>query len=114
MKGLNEKYLLKKTMSDVLPINIINRHKQPYRSPDIIAFYSNDKTCEYVNTFLGKDKIKAYGYFDSAKVERLIKKVQLGRTIGYKDNMSLIGILSTQIWHHHFIDKFDANFNNKK
>ena len=110
MKGLNEKYLLKKSMSDALPINVINRHKQPYRAPDIIAFYNNDKTSEYVNTFLGKDKIKAYGYFDPAKTERLIKKIQRGRIIGYKDNMSLIGILSTQIWHHHFIDKFDDNF----
>ena len=113
MKGLNEKYLLKKSMCEVLPPKILERHKQPYRAPDIVAFYNNDKTSDYVNTFLGRKKLVEYGYFESDKVERLIKKIQLGRTIGYKDNMSLIGILSTQIWHYLFIEKYTDNFPKK-
>ena len=110
MKGLNEKYLLKKSMREDLPPKIIARHKQPYRAPDITAFYNSDKTVDYVQTFLGKKKLSEYGYFDSAKVEHLIKKIQRGRTIGYKDNMSLVGILSTQIWHYLFIEKYTDNF----
>ena len=110
MKGLNEKYLLKRSMKGDLPSKIIARHKQPYRAPDITAFYNNNMPNDYVSTFLDKNMINDYGYFDSGKVERLIKKIQRGRAIGYKDNMSLVGILSTQIWHYHFIQKYRNNF----
>ena len=65
---------------------------------------------DYVSTFLDKNMINDYGYFDSGKVDRLIKKIQRGRAIGYKDNMSLVGILSTQIWHYHFIQQYRDNF----
>ena len=102
MKGLNEKYLLKKAMGEFLPPEIVNRHKQPYRAPDIPSFFS-DKTPEYVEELLGEDAIRASGLFDPRRVQLLVKKIRAGRAIGYKDNMALVGILSTQVWHHHFI-----------
>ena len=42
MRGLNEKYLLKRAMAPYLPREIIDRRKQPYRAPDIPAFFSGD------------------------------------------------------------------------
>lgn len=38
MKGLNEKYLLKKAMQGLLPAAIVERKKQPYMAPDILSF----------------------------------------------------------------------------
>jgi len=111
MKALNEKYLLKKAFSKYLPSQIIKRYKQPYRAPDIPAFFSGDIP-GYVNELLDKQKLLEYGYFDAAKVERLIKKVRSGRAIGYKDNMALVGILSTQAWHYHFIENYSAKLQN--
>jgi len=65
-----------------------------------------------VRELLGESALKDSGYFDAAKVPRLLKKIEAGRAIGYKDNMALVGILSTQIWHNHFIKDFSKNFKN--
>lgn len=109
MKVLNEKYLLKMSMKQYIPESIVKRFKQPYRAPDIPAFFSGH-TPEYVNELTSKEKLEKYGYFDSEKVRRLLDKIRRGRAIGYKDNMAFIGILSTQIWHHHFINNYYQNF----
>ncbi|MCW8855327.1 MAG: asparagine synthase (glutamine-hydrolyzing) [Gammaproteobacteria bacterium] len=110
MKVLNEKFLLKKAESQYVPENIINRYKQPYRAPDIPSFFGNNTSPEYVNALLSKSKISEYGYFEPDRVDRLVRKIKRGMAIGYKDNMSLVGILSTQIWHHTFIENNYENF----
>ncbi len=110
MKVLNEKYLLKKSESLYVPETIIKRYKQPYRAPDIPAFFGASGSPEYVNTLLSKEKIADYGYFDPNRVERLVKKIKRGLAIGHKDNMSLVGILSTQIWINIFIENNKASF----
>lgn len=102
MRALNEKYLLKRAMSGRLPPGIVARHKQPYRAPDIPAFFSG-RTPDYVEELLGESSIRQAGYFDPAKVRMLAHKARQGRAFAYKDNMALVGILSTQIWHHHFV-----------
>ncbi len=108
MKVLNEKYILKQAMKQYLPDTIVKRFKQPYRAPDIPSFFS-EKTPEYVRELLSAEVIKKYGYFHSGRVEKLVKKIERGRAIGTKDNMAFIGILSTQVWHHLFIEEFHSN-----
>ena len=105
MKVLNEKYLLKKAIARYIPRDIVQRHKQPYRAPDIAAFFSG-KTPDYVHELLSKDCLSRYGYFDAKKVSLLIAKIKAGHAIGFKDNMAFIGILSTQVWHSLFIENF--------
>lgn len=109
MKVLNEKYLLKQAMKKYIPKNIVQRHKQPYRAPDIAAFFSG-KIPDYVHELLSKDCLTRYGYFDSRKVELLMAKIKAGHVIGFKDNMAFIGILSTQVWHNLYIEQFSSNF----
>jgi len=109
MKVLNEKYLLKQAMKQYIPASIINRHKQPYRAPDIPSFFTTTSP-EYVMELLSEEIISKYNYFDSGKVSMLCKKIRHGRAIGYKDNMAFVGILSTQIWHHLFIENYANNF----
>ena len=108
MKVLNEKYILKKAMKKYLPESIINRSKQPYRAPDITSFFTNPAP-EYVSELLSEDVVRKYNYFDPGKVSLLCKKIKNGRAIGYKDNMALVGILSTQIWHYTFIENYINN-----
>jgi asparagine synthase (glutamine-hydrolysing) len=109
IKVLNEKYLLKKAMAKYLPDSIVKRYKQPYRAPDIAAFF-NGKWLDYVNDLLGESALKRSDYFDASKVSRLLKKIERGRVIGYKDNMALVGILSTQIWHEHFVKNYYCDY----
>ncbi|MGZ4996451.1 MAG: asparagine synthase (glutamine-hydrolyzing) [Methylobacter sp.] len=105
MRALNEKYLFKRAMKNHLPKQILERHKQPYRAPDIPAFFSAHPPA-YVDDLLSAEKLKHYGYFDAKKVGFLLKKASSGGSIAYKDNMALVGVLSTQLCHYFFIEKF--------
>jgi asparagine synthase (glutamine-hydrolysing) len=105
MKGLNEKYLLKTAMRSELPPVIVDRPKQPYRAPGIPAFFGSTGEAE-VRHLLSERLIRDYGYFDPARVARLVQKIEAGRAAGEKDNMALIAVLSTQILHHRFIETF--------
>ncbi len=107
LKVLKEKYILRKTMSQYLPAEIIHRQKQPYRAPDAIAFFQNGQaTAEYLDDLLSDEKISRYGYFDLNKVKLLLKKARAGSVTSTKDNQSLVMIISTQIWHYHFVENF--------
>lgn len=105
MKVLNEKYILKKSMGRYLPSVITNRHKQPYRAPDIPSFFTGTPP-DFVNDLLSEAAIRNNGYFDHKKVAILLKKIKAGRATGYKDNMAFVAILSTQMWHHIFINNY--------
>lgn len=105
MRALNEKYLFKQAMKNQLPRQILERHKQPYRAPDIPAFFSAHPPA-YVDDLLSEEKLKRYGYFDAQKVGFLLKKVRRGSSVAYKDNMALVGVLSTQLCHYFFIERF--------
>ena len=104
MRALNEKFLLKRAMSPYLPKTIIERHKQPYRAPDIPAFFSSAPPA-YVNELLSQEPLRRYGYFDAKKVGFLVNKARRGGQISYKDNMALVGVLSTQLCHYYFIER---------
>ncbi len=107
MHGLEEKYLLKKAAFSKVPIEVINRHKQPYRAP-ISKCFLGDATPDYVNELLSEEQIKQKGYFDYKKVAGLMAKAikSKGELLSERENMALIGILSTQLLDHMFIKQF--------
>lgn len=109
MKVLNEKHLLKEAAGDLIPRAIKNRHKQPYRAPDSRSFQNGGKEThllDYVEEMLGPRAIADAGIFDPGPVEKLLSKARQGRIVGVKDNMALVGILSTQL----VADRFIKNF----
>lgn len=103
MRALDEKYLLKRAMRDLVPEVIRRRSKQPYRAPNIPAFFQPGAPA-YVEELLTEGCLRRYGYFDPAKVALLLRKIRGGHAIGAKDNMALVGILSTQLWHWQFVE----------
>jgi asparagine synthase (glutamine-hydrolysing) len=107
IKGLNEKYILKKAFRDIVPETIRNRPKQPYRAPIKEAFRT-DEPGSYVQDLLSEESIKRAGYFDAKKVGLLAKRFagESKQSSSEVQNMALIGILSTQILHRQFIDEF--------
>ena len=109
MKVLNEKYLLKAAVGNLIPAAIRNRHKQPYRAPDSQSFFvegKSGKLFEYVEELLAPRAVSGAGVFDSGTVEKLLAKARQGQVIGVKDNMAFVGILSTQL----VVDQFIKNF----
>ena len=105
MKVLNEKYILKRAFGHLLPSSIAKRPKQPYRAPDGRSFFTGI-TPEYVEQQLSAGAIRSGGLFDARSVAALAEKFKAGHAIGVKDDMALIGILSTQL----VMDQFIAHF----
>lgn len=105
MRVLNEKYLLKKASHGLIPPEILNRPKQPYRAPDAVAFLG-DTPPGYVTDFLSPERLKEFGYFDPIKVGHLTRKltesVRTGRPISHRDSLTWVTVLSTQAWHAQF------------
>lgn len=107
MKALNEKYLLKRCARGLIPESIGSRHKQPYRAPEGYSFLERPAR-SYVDDLLSEEQLRRDGVFDPAAVLRLLGKFKRGAAIGIKDNMSLVGVISTQLLLHHFINHFDT------
>lgn len=111
MKVLNEKYLLKRCAGGLIPPAVKRRTKQPYRAPEGKCFFpSNGRnpSLEYVDEMLSSARIRRNGVFDSAAVGKLAGKMRNGQAIGVRDNMALVGILSTQLILDQFIEGFST------
>ena len=107
MRVLREKYLLKRAMGRYLPAEITARFKQPYRSPDAPAFRTGAGR-ELLRDVLNADSVRQYGYFDPSKATFLVRKLDAGRPLGFKDNMALTGMVTTQLWHRLFVENWRA------
>jgi asparagine synthase (glutamine-hydrolysing) len=104
LKGLNEKYLLKKLMKGRLPDAILNRPKQAYRAPIKSAFIS-DSLPIYLSEMLSDLEIKKAGIFNPEHVKQLISKMKTKNLVSEIDNMAITAILSTQILNDLFINR---------
>ncbi len=101
LRGLNEKYILKRAVADLLPPTITNRTKQPYRAPISTSFFAANAPA-WVGDVLSEAEIEAAGLFDPRAVAKLAAKCRSGRPIGEGDNMALVGIISAQLLHQQF------------
>jgi asparagine synthase (glutamine-hydrolysing) len=107
MRGLNEKYILKRVMNGRLPESVLKRPKQAYRAPISTSFLSSPSK-EYVMEILSEEDINKTGLFSFQSVQQLINKISKGQMVTEMENMALCGIISSQIIYHQFIlkDKF--------
>lgn len=102
MVGLQEKRVLKQAVHDLVPQVVLRRTKQPYRAPVSAAFCGDDAP-DYVGDALSRDAVRDAGLFDPGAVSALLAKAQSRRTLTEGDEMALVGVLSTQLWHSCFI-----------
>jgi len=108
LNGLNEKFILKKVADGIIPDQIINRPKQPYRAPDAIAFVGTEAP-EYVDELFADSALRSAGLFDVEAVRGLYAKCKdraasPEAVFSNTDNMGLVGILSTQLVVDQFIN----------
>jgi asparagine synthase (glutamine-hydrolysing) len=102
LRGLTDKYLLRKLAREWLPDEIWRRGKRPYRAPIHRSFF-NDGTRDYLDAVLAPDALAAAGCFHAPAVAQLVAKVRPGTTVSETDQMALAGIVSTQLWHEQFV-----------
>jgi asparagine synthase (glutamine-hydrolysing) len=105
--GLKEKLVLKVAVRKELPAEITGRVKQPYMAPDSNSFFQVDSPA-YLDEILSEKSLLSAGVFNPAFVDSL--KAKCARLhhahLSFKDNMSFIGILSTQLLVAQYIDDF--------
>ncbi len=104
MRGLIEKYLLKRCTRGLVPKCVTDRPKYPVRAPGGESFFGAQAP-GYVNDMLSPEQVRAYDIFDAAAVGKLTTKFRSGRAIGTKDTMALVGILSTQLLVYQFLKR---------
>lgn len=107
MNGLKEKFLLKQIARNFIPPELIERPKQPYRAP-ISKCFLGPAAPDYAEDLLSENAIRRKGYFDLKKVLRLLEKCrgQAGYLLSERENMAVVGILSTQLLDELFLQNF--------
>jgi len=106
LKVMDEKYLLKKISKAYLPEEITKRKKQAYRTPDSASFF-NHKPPSYVDDLLSEENLTKTGCFNPEMVSNLVKKCKSTDTnqLSAKDNMAIVGIITTLLLDKLFIKK---------
>lgn len=97
LRVLQEKHILRLAFRGLLPDEILQRGKQPYRAPDSKCFFQGGQALDYVEDLLSAQRIRSAGYFDASSVGRLVDKCRAGRAVGFADNQAFVGILSTMV-----------------
>jgi asparagine synthase (glutamine-hydrolysing) len=102
--GLEEKYLLKRAFEDLVPEEIIQRPKQPYRAPDAASFFAANRPA-WFDELMSERAIAAAGVFEPSAVAGLLAKGRRtgGENMSNTDNMRVLAIVSTQLTHEFFI-----------
>ncbi len=105
--GLTEKHILKTAARGVIPPELIDRPKQPYRAPISSAFVSSAPP-DYMADLLSEKRLEESSYFAPRKVHQLRLKARQpnGRALSERENMALVGIISTQLLDDQFIRHF--------
>jgi asparagine synthase (glutamine-hydrolysing) len=111
IRGLREKNILKKAYTNHLPDSIVNRHKHAYQAPDILSFINSDINNSLSDKYLNPETLNSSGLWDPRQVNRLIQryKEKKYQTVGNRENMAFIVILSTMILQDKFVTNFEAN-----
>ena len=92
VKGLTQKYLLKRAMESKLPEEIIHRRKAGFSLP--IRSWLNDSS-PLLDYYFRKEKIRSQGVFSFEKIEKVLDE----QRAGVRDNAYLIfSLLVIQIW----------------
>jgi asparagine synthase (glutamine-hydrolysing) len=108
IRGMTEKWLLRRALRDLLPDDILQRTKQPYRAPDSASFFFDGEPLDYVADLMSEASLREAGYFDAAAVGRLFDKCRAGRATGFADNQAFVGVLSTMLVHRNLRDASGA------
>ena len=93
---MREKVALRELAADLLPAEIVERAKQPYRAPEVAPFFGPGAP-EWVEESLSPAALAETGIWDPKRVEGLLRRCRAGRATGIREGMALVGILSTQL-----------------
>jgi asparagine synthase (glutamine-hydrolysing) len=110
LRGLDEKYILKRLARGLVPDEVLRRAKQPYRAPDALCFVGNAAP-GWVSEIMSASSVAAVGVFEPAAVAKLWQKCRAagdGEQFSNADNMAIVGVLSTGLLHEELVRRAPA------
>ncbi|MBB4200415.1 asparagine synthase (glutamine-hydrolyzing) [Rhodoblastus sphagnicola] len=105
MIGTRDKIALRRVARRRLPPEISGRRKQPFRAPIAAALFDRDEAT--FEDALSPSNLAASGYFDTTAVTQLLARARArGRSLGEREEMGLIGVLTLQLLNDAFGPQF--------
>ena len=106
LRDMEEKYLLRRAFAPLLPPEIAERPKRPYRAPILRSFFGPDAP-DYVREVLDPERVAASGLFAPEAVRRLVAKCEryVDAGLGEGEEMGLMGVLSTLLLQESMVDR---------
>jgi asparagine synthase (glutamine-hydrolysing) len=105
LRGFRDKLLLRRLAERWLPRQIAWRQKAMFRAP-FDSFHGDDQPA-FVEQLVSEDSLRKTGYFDPMAVRtwrEAFRGLRQGSSHRTALEMGLSGVISTQLWHHLFID----------
>jgi asparagine synthase (glutamine-hydrolysing) len=105
LRGFCEKYLLKLLAERWLPRSIAWRRKAMFRAP--LDSFHLANTPAFVDQLLSAESLGKTGYFDAQAVQQgrvASRQMRAGSNARTSIEMGLAAVVSTQLWHHTFIE----------
>jgi asparagine synthase (glutamine-hydrolysing) len=109
LRGFRDKYILRLVGERYLPREIAWRRKVMFRAP-LDSFFAGDGRAlpAFVDQLLSDDALARTGWFRSDRVQFWRRRVRQGPAIGRARRtmveLGLVGVLTTQLWYHTFIE----------
>ncbi len=104
LRGTEDKYLLRQLAKRVLPPEIAGRKKTMFRANFARSFLT-DARPSWIDQLLSEESLRSVGMFDPAGVaeaRRVIARAPKWSMRRFVLDMGLVGVVSTQLWHHVF------------
>ena len=99
IKGLKQKYILKKAVESLLPKDVIWRKKAGFGAP--VRSWLRKELRPMVDDLLSHDRIKKRGLFDPFAVRKIVEANLLGRE---DYNLQVFCLLTLELWMQQFVD----------
>jgi asparagine synthase (glutamine-hydrolysing) len=97
LRGMAEKWILRRYAAQWVPQVILERHKYPYRAP-IAAAITGSAAPAWARDLLSREAVRKVGVFDEEKVEKLVAKLSVhGTAASEADGQALTAIATAQL-----------------
>ena len=100
IRGLRQKWLLKKVAERYLPRDIVHRPKAPFSAP--LRAWIRGPLAPMVDELLSESAVKQRGLYDPAYIRTLVTRDRLGEE---DHGMVLWTLLTTELWFRTFFDR---------
>jgi len=106
--GLRDKLVLRRAASSILPREMWERPKQPFRAPMSGAILGSAPNA-YIGWLLTDESVRRVGLLDADAVRHLVGRGRdaAGRVPSEREEMALIGAVTLQAWGERFLESFD-------